>query len=92
MSDALKILFVEDAQTDAMLEVREMRRGGINVEYRRVDTEPAFVASVADFKPDLILSDYSMPEFDGMAALGLAKVTCPGSCPRNSSTSWRIPA
>jgi diguanylate cyclase (GGDEF)-like protein/PAS domain S-box-containing protein len=77
MSDTLKILFVEDVQTDAMLGVREMRRSGMNVEYRRVDTEPAFVASVADFKPDIILSDYSMPEFDGMAALGLAKATCP---------------
>ncbi len=77
MSETLKILFVEDVQTDAMLGVREMRRSGMNVEYRRVDTEPAFVASVADFKPDIILSDYSMPEFNGMAALGLAKATCP---------------
>lgn len=77
MPDTLKILFVEDVQTDALLEVKEMRRSGMNVDYRRVDTEPAFLASVAEFKPDIILSDYSMPEFDGMAALGLAKATCP---------------
>jgi diguanylate cyclase (GGDEF)-like protein/PAS domain S-box-containing protein len=68
---------VEDVRTDAELEVRELRRAGMTVEHRLVETEPQFLAEVADFMPDVILSDFSMPQFDGMAALALARTTCP---------------
>jgi len=75
--ESLKVLFVEDSKADAELEIRELRRAGVKVEHRLVETEPSFLAAVTEFKPDIILSDFSMPHFDGMAALTLAQVTCP---------------
>jgi len=77
MPEALKVLFVEDVGTDAELEIRELRRAGIKVEYRLVETEVDFVKAVAEFQPDVILSDFSMPRFDGMSALALAQSNCP---------------
>src|SRR5882672_511793 len=74
---SLKVLFVEDSKADAELEVRELRRAGVKVEHRLVETEPSFLAAVTELKPDIILSDFSMPHFDGMAALTLAQATCP---------------
>src|SRR5258706_8597305 len=77
MSNVIKVLFVEDVRTDAELEARELRRSGMKIEHRLVETEQQFLATVAEFTPDIILSDFSMPQFDGMAALALAREACP---------------
>jgi len=77
MNTDLKILFVEDVQADALLAMRELKKGGINFTDIRVDTEEAFLQALANFKPDLIISDYSMPQFDGMTALLLKKEHVP---------------
>lgn len=74
----LKILLVEDVRTDAELEVRELKRAGIPLQWRVVDTEQSFRSVVREFNPDVILSDFSMPEFDGMSALACAREVCPG--------------
>ena len=73
----LRVLLVEDVPTDAELEVRELKRAGLRVAYRIVDTEPAFRAAVREFDPEVILSDFSMPHFDGMWALDLARELAP---------------
>ncbi|HWA14350.1 MAG TPA: EAL domain-containing protein [Burkholderiales bacterium] len=77
MNEAVRILFVEDVRTDAELEVRELRRAGMKVVHELVETEPDFLDAVARFVPHIILSDFSMPQFDGMAALALAQKACP---------------
>jgi CheY-like chemotaxis protein len=77
VNPVIKILFVEDVRTDAELEVRELRRAGLKVEHRLVETEQAFLSALSEFPPDIILSDFSMPQFDGMAALALARTACP---------------
>ncbi len=77
MNPVIKVLFVEDVRTDAELEVRELRRAGLKVEHRLVETESAFLSALSEFPPDIILSDFSMPQFDGMAALALARTACP---------------
>ncbi|HEX7615913.1 MAG TPA: response regulator [Thermoanaerobaculia bacterium] len=69
----IRILHVEDVPADAELAERELIKAGITFDIRRVETREAFLAALADFAPDLILSDYRLPEFDGMQALLLAK-------------------
>jgi len=75
--DELRILLVEDVPTDAELEARELRRAGLRIAHRIVDTEEAFRAALRDFQPELIISDFSMPHFDGMWALALARELAP---------------
>jgi two-component system, cell cycle sensor histidine kinase and response regulator CckA len=77
MDRPLRILFVEDSEEDAELIERELRKAGIGFESVRVDTKPALVQALQEFSPDLILSDYALPSFDGTAALELAQQLSP---------------
>src|SRR5262249_16386141 len=52
---------------------RELRKGEMVFSARRVATGAAFLAALGDFNPDLILADYSLPSFDGIAALSIAQ-------------------
>ena len=69
----IKVLLVEDVAEDADLIVRELRRSGLSLETRRVDSAPAYEQALAEFAPDLILSDYTLPGFDGPEALRIAQ-------------------
>lgn len=69
----LKILLVEDTQTDVELALRELTRAGIRHDGRRVDTEQALRDELIQFKPDIVLSDFSMPHFDGLSALKVVR-------------------
>ncbi|HEY0841122.1 MAG TPA: ATP-binding protein, partial [Vulgatibacter sp.] len=70
---ALRVLFVEDVEQDALLVERELRRGGFDVTYERVDT-PESMASALDREAwDLVISDYSMPRFSAPLALELVR-------------------
>ena len=69
----LKILLLEDAQTDAELAIRELKRAGIEATTRRVEDAEHFEHELSTFAPDVILSDFSLPQFDGLTALGLAR-------------------
>jgi DNA-binding NarL/FixJ family response regulator len=64
---------------DAELIEYELRRAKFAFVAQRVDTREAFVAALEEFRPDVILSDYTLPRFDGMAALALAKERAPGT-------------
>ena len=69
----LKILFAEDISTDFELAERTLRKGGINFISKVVETKEEFFEALKEFIPDIIISDYSMPNFDGMKALKMAK-------------------
>src|SRR5579864_4352651 len=77
MREGLRILMVEDVETDAMLAERELKRAGLAVQARRVDREDDFRRELREFRPHVILSDFNMPEFDGMSALVVARETAP---------------
>jgi signal transduction histidine kinase len=66
---ALRILFVEDDPLDTELAVRELEKGGYELEWQRVDTEPEFMQRLANDPPDVIISDHAMPQFSSSEAL-----------------------
>ena len=78
MADAvLRILILEDVPMDAELVEYELERARIPFEACRVDSREDFLRELEVFRPDLILSDYTLPRFDGMAALSLARERAP---------------
>lgn len=73
MSTPLSVLNVEDVEDDALLLVRELRRGGYEPTYERVQTADAMRAALAKQRWDIVIADYNMPSFSGLAALELLK-------------------
>jgi PAS domain S-box-containing protein len=71
MSDLPRILIVEDLPADAELGERELRKAGVAFEARRVETRDEFLKALDDFQPDLVISDFKLPTFDGLSALSL---------------------
>lgn len=73
----LNIIVVEDVATEVELTTYQLERAGLRCKPTRVETEDAFVAAIRDHTPDLILSDFSLPQFDGMSALRIAQIVSP---------------
>jgi PAS domain S-box-containing protein len=71
--DALRILDLEDDPLDTELLQANLMAGGISCEMVRVQTRADFEAALVNGNFDLVLSDYSLPSFDGLSALELAK-------------------
>lgn len=69
----LRILMLEDTPTDAELAERELRKAGVVYTAMRVETREAFIRALEDFRPDVVLSDYKLPDFNGMAALEIVR-------------------
>ncbi len=68
MKKELKIIFVEDMDSDIDLIYRELKRSGIIYISEHVKTAEAFERALERMEPDIILSDYSLPSFDGLSA------------------------
>jgi signal transduction histidine kinase/ActR/RegA family two-component response regulator len=73
----LRLLHLEDDPLDGDLIATTLIEGGIDCQSQLVDTRQAFVAALKERRMDLILADYSIPGFDGMTALTLARQHCP---------------
>jgi len=69
----VRILVVEDSADDAELIARTLRRGGCDLIYQRVDTAAAMKAALAQPGWDLVIADYSLPQFSGLEALKLLR-------------------
>src|SRR6266850_4250435 len=77
IAPTIRVLIAEDVAAEAELEIRELKRAGLRVTPRIVDHRDDFVAALREFTPHVILSDFSMPGFDGMEALALAREISP---------------
>jgi signal transduction histidine kinase len=73
MDAVLRVLIVEDLDSDAQLILRELRHHGYDIDYERVETRPAMEQALARQAWDIILSDYSLPHFNAMQALATLK-------------------
>jgi diguanylate cyclase (GGDEF)-like protein len=74
MSKLLRVLIVEDSEDDAELLAIELERGGYQVIHQRVDTKKDMESALKKFPAwDIVLADYSMPQFSAIAALNLLK-------------------
>ncbi len=71
MSKLIRVLGVEDSEDDALLVIEELRSGGYDPTFERVETHEAMEAALDKGGWDLIISDYAMPHFCGLAALQL---------------------
>ena len=69
MSAPLRVLIVEDSEGDCQLIMRELRRGGYEPEFRRVDDADHFAAALAAGGWDIVLSDYHLPGYSGLTAI-----------------------
>ena len=77
MAASLKILILEDNQSDADLLHRELKRSGMNFISEIVQTREEFENALQNFSPDIILSDYSLPSFDADTAFHIKQIRSP---------------
>jgi PAS domain S-box-containing protein len=69
MSTSLRLLIIEDSEDDALLLMRSIQRGGYEVHYQRVEDAASMHTALDHQSWDIIISDYAMPAFNGLAAL-----------------------
>jgi CheY-like chemotaxis protein len=77
MNSPLRILHLEDNPQDAELIQAMLEAEGIACQITRLDSEPDFSAALEHARFDLILTDYTLPSFDGLSALKIALEKCP---------------
>lgn len=75
MKETIRVLVIEDNEDDAQLEIYELKSGGYDIQYKRVETREATREALRNDKWDFIISDYSLPQFSGLDALQELKET-----------------
>ncbi len=73
MADQLKILILEDDPRDVELIRRELTRAGVDFISKVTIDKETFIKELGSFEPDIVLSDFSMPQLDAMTALDIVK-------------------
>lgn len=73
MEEQLKILLIEDNAFDASLLQRELKKANMNHSLRIVDNKELFIKELYNFRPDVVLSDHSLPSFNSLEALRIAR-------------------
>src|SRR5437879_5096156 len=74
----VQLLFVEDSEMDTELSVRALEQGGFDVSWQRVQAEGELKQALQSSRPQAVLSDFSMPGFDGIQALRVVREMSPG--------------
>ena len=73
MSIPLRVLVVEDSEDDILLLLHELKRGGYDPFFKRVETAQSMKTALSGEKWDVIISDFIMPQFTGLSALKILK-------------------
>lgn len=73
----LRVLLLEDNPPHAELVEHFLRESGLKFRLVRVETREDYIRQLDELRPDMILSDYALPAFDGYAALAIAKERTP---------------
>lgn len=76
-TNPLRVLLLEDSETDAELIRRELERSSMITLVERVDSVESFIAALDSFAPDIVLSDHSLGQFDSRAALEILRALRP---------------
>ncbi|MDB5803145.1 MAG: hypothetical protein JWN73_467 [Betaproteobacteria bacterium] len=77
MAEVIRVLHVEDSPVDGELLVYQLNRAGLPNECHRVDSEAAYRRQLGEFRPHIIMADFTMPQFSGMEALRIAREQSP---------------
>ena len=77
MRRELRVLIVEDVAAEAEIAVYHLQSAGVLCKWRRVEREGEYREAIDRWHPDVILSDFSLPQFDGMEALEIATSNAP---------------
>jgi PAS domain S-box-containing protein len=73
----VRLVLVEDMPMEAEIAVRQLESGGFSCNWKRVDSEAVLRRTLSELKPDLILSDFTLPGFDGLTALEVSREIAP---------------
>src|SRR5215510_9111691 len=74
---SVRLVLVEDMPMEEEIAIRQLEAGGFSCNWKRVDSEAVLRVALAENKPDLILSDFTLPNFDGLSALEVAQEVSP---------------
>src|ERR1700722_18510214 len=77
VSTKLQLILVEDNPPDAEIVARHLARAKLHFSIHRVETEAELLSALTTHRPDLIISDFSLPQFDGLRALEVATAQSP---------------
>ncbi len=77
MANNFKIVVLEDNSSDLDILLYELKKAGLNFTHATAESAAGFETALLEFKPDLIISDYSMPQFDGVAAFHIKQKISP---------------
>ncbi|HVY07448.1 MAG TPA: EAL domain-containing protein [Burkholderiales bacterium] len=77
MNAPMRVLFVEDSEIDVKLECRQLERERLVFDWRAVASDEDLRKALEEFRPHVVLSDYSMPGFSGLHALQIVKALAP---------------
>ena len=77
MPRTLRLLLVEDSENDTLLLLNQLQQSGYIVDWSRVETAPDLRAALDGGPWDVVLSDDSMPQFNGLEALAMVRAKAP---------------
>ena len=77
MEQELRLLIIEDVPAEAELAIQQLKWAGLSCTWVRVDTEARLRTELREIRPHLVISDFSLPGYDGSAALNLVRREAP---------------